>query len=191
MGVQWRTCSAARTDYLDSWHSLRRHVRVWLSLWLRIAHENPVGLAISVCIWVCLIYPFSVYDSTWSLSIFPFSSFPSSLYTLFFCQTVSTTCKHSLCNFCPSVKKETGFLAVHPNSNPVALASSERERERKGGRKVDRHRKRERDCLGCWSLTKYFQLQFSSRKFQLNLIISSSRSLWTLCPAALQLPTSP
>lgn len=151
MGVHWRTCSVARTDYLDSWHSLSRH-RVWLSLWWRVAYENPVGLAIAIC----LCFDLYLFDSSSFCLWFHIISLSLVLFSFLFSTLSSSQCqrvspKHSLCNSCPSIKRETGFLAGHPNSNPVALASSERERERKGGRVGEgkRKRTRERDCLGC------------------------------------------
>lgn len=148
MGVQWRTCSAARTDYLDSWHSLRRHVRVWLSLWLRVVHGNPVVLAISACF--CL--DLCLFDSSsfclWFYIISPSLVLLSFLLSLFFFAKKSAVhCKNSLCNSCPSIKRETGFLAGHLNSNPVALASSERERERKGWREGERKKEKEGERL--------------------------------------------
>lgn len=130
-----------------------------MSLWFKFVHENP-------------------HSSCFPYLFFPFPFF--SLHSLLLAKKTNLHCKHSLCNSCPTIKRETGFLAGCPNSNPVALASLERERERRGGRE-------ERDCEGCSSLPKCFQLRFSSRKFQLNLIITSCNSL---CHSALLLSNS-
>lgn len=62
-----------------------------------------------------------------SLVVLPFFSLNSPFH---FAKKSDLHCKHSLCNSWPSVNRETGCLAGHPNSNPVALASSDRERKR-------------------------------------------------------------
>ena len=139
---------------------------------------------LSVSFFICLLNPSSVSDSTWSFSLFPvhFSSF---LYTLPLAKKSALHCKHSLWNSCPSVKGSMGFWQ---DTLTAILWLWHLQKERGKGRAGEMERKRERDCPGCSSFHKHFQLKFTSKKFQLNLIISSSKSLLTHCPPLLQLP---
>lgn len=136
---------------------------------------------LSVSFFICLLNPLSVSDSTWSFSLFPvhFSSF---LYTLLLAKKSALHCEHSLWNSCPLVKGSLGFWQATLTAI-LWLWNLQKERE---GRERGRERGRE-IVQDVRVFTNTFNWGLPPEYFNLNLIISSSKSLWTLCTPYVQL----